>query len=243
MIDRQSPVPIYYQIEEYIKQLIENQALKPGDSIPSEREFTEQFQVSRMTVRQAITDLVNEGTLIRMKGKGTFISDQKIEQPLHGLTSFTEDMQKRGLKPGSRLVNFGLVPSSSETAQRLTINEHDPIYEIKRIRLADDIPMALEMTYLSANLVKGLTESIVNKSLYSYIEQTLQLKIDYATQVLESAVAKEDEAKHLAIMKNAPILLIHRDTFLADGTPLELVKSIYRADRYKFVIDMKRGNP
>ncbi|TCP30196.1 GntR family transcriptional regulator [Scopulibacillus darangshiensis] len=241
MIDRQSPVPIYFQIEEYIKQLIENQALKPGDAIPSEREFTETFQVSRMTVRQAITNLVNEGTLIRLKGKGTFISDQKIEQPLQGLTSFTEDMQKRGLKPGSRLVHFGLIPASAGTAHRLNINEHDPIYEIKRIRLADDMPMALEIMYLSANLVKGLTEKTVNQSLYSYIEKTLGLKIGHANQVLESSVARAEEAKYLGIEKNAPILLIQRHTFLENGAPLELVKSTYRGDRYKFVIDMKRG--
>ncbi|MBM7646552.1 GntR family transcriptional regulator [Scopulibacillus daqui] len=240
MIDRESPVPIYYQIEEYIKQLIETEALNPGDAIPSEREFTEQFKVSRMTVRQAITNLVNEGYLFRQKGKGTYVSNQKIEQTLQGLTGFTEDMKKRGLKPGSKILDFKLAPAELSVAKQLYINEHDPVYEIKRIRLADDLPMALEMSYLPANLIKGLTEEIVNNSLYEYIEDNLQLKIDYATQVIESSLSHEDEAKLLQIPKNAPILLIQRQTFLDNGQPFELVKSKYRGDRYKFVVDMKR---
>lgn len=241
MIDRESHVPIYYQIEKYILQLIQNQDLKSGDIIPSERELTELFNVSRMTVRQAVMNLVNEGVLTRLKGKGTFISDQKIEQPLQGLTSFTEDMQARGLSPSSRLLSFRLVPASHSTAQHLNINEHEPVYEIKRIRLADEIPMAIETTFLSANLIKGVTEDIVNRSLYAYIEETLQLTIDYANQVIESAAALDTDADLLHITPGAPVLLIQRLTYLENDTPLELVQSVYRADRYKFVINMHRG--
>lgn len=241
MIDRESHVPIYYQIEKYILQLIQNQDLKSGDIIPSERELTELFNVSRMTVRQAVMNLVNEGVLTRLKGKGTFISDQKIEQPLQGLTSFTEDMQARGLSPSSLLLSFRLVPASHSTAQHLNINEHEPVYEIKRIRLADAIPMAIETTFLSANLIKGVTEDIVNRSLYAYIEETLQLTIDYANQVIESDAALDTDADLLHITPGAPVLLIQRLTYLENDTPLELVQSVYRADRYKFVINMHRG--
>ncbi|MDX8365975.1 GntR family transcriptional regulator [Cytobacillus sp. IB215665] len=241
MIDRDSPVPIYYQIEEYIKNLIESDELSPGDAIPSEREFSEQFSVSRMTIRQAITNLVNEGYLYRQKGKGTFVGEKKIEQTLQGLTSFTEDMEKRGMKPGSKLLKFELIPATRSIANELLINEHDPLYEIKRIRFADDLPMAIETTYIPANLLKGLTEEIVNRSLYSYIENELNLQIDSAKQVIESSVARADEAMELGIHKNAPILYIRRQTKLTNGQPLELVKSVYRADRYKFVINMKRN--
>ncbi len=240
MINRQSPVPIYYQIEEHIKQLINTSQLKPGDAIPSEREFTEQFEVSRMTVRQAISNLVNEGTLVRLKGKGTFISEQKIEQPLQGLTGFTEEMTSRGLSPDTRLIGFDLIASPKEAALKLGINEHDPIYDIRRVRLADGLPMAVERLQISANLIKGLTEELVNKSLYEYIEKTLQLKIGHANQIIEAVSVKEDEAKYLEVKKGSPILMIERNTFLANGTPLELVKSAYRADRYKFIVDLKR---
>lgn len=113
-------------------------------------------------------------------------------------------------------------------------------YEIKRIQLANDVSMALETNYIFSNLIKGLTKQIVNQSLYTYIEQQQGLQIDHATQVIESSIANQIEAQHLNIEKGSPIMLIQRNTFLEDGTPVEFVKSSYRADRYKFIIQMKR---
>ncbi|MGG0590926.1 GntR family transcriptional regulator [Priestia megaterium] len=241
MIDKSSPLPIYYQIEEQLKKQIENGELKPNDSLPSEREFAERFEISRMTVRQAINNLVNDGYLYRQKGRGTFVSEKKLEQQLVGLTSFTEDMKARGMMPSSKLLSFEIIAASEKIAEQLHISLHAPVYEIKRIRLADDVPMALESVYVSANLVKGLTESIVNDSLYRYIEEELGLKIGEANQTLESILASETEVKHLGISSYSPVLLIQRNTYLQDGTPLEVVKSSYRADRYKFTINMTRS--
>lgn len=242
MINKSSPIPIYYQLEEIIKDLIEKGELKPGDSLPAEREYAEQFQISRMTVRQALNELVNDGYLYRVKGKGTFVAERKpkIEQALQGLTSFTEDMKARGMKPGSQLLQFEIIQATSLIANQLGIQEYGPVYEMKRIRLADNEPMALETNYISTNFIKGLTEKIVNQSLYSYIEKQLNLKIDYASQVIESSIANELEAEYLNILPGAPIMLIQRNTFLKDGTPVEFVKSTYRADRYKFMIQMNR---
>lgn len=240
MINKNSPVPIYYQLEELIKDLIEKGELSLGDALPAEREYAERFQISRMTVRQAFTKLVNDGFLYRVQGKGTFVAERKLEQPLQGLTSFTEDMKKRGMKPGIQLIHFELIPATKKIAHQLSISEHSPVYEIKRVRLADDVPMALETNYISANLMKGLTEEIVNQSLYAHMEDKLGLKIDYATQTIESVISSQAEADYLKIKSGAPVLLIERNTFLYDGTPIEYVKSIYRADRYKFMIEMKR---
>lgn len=240
MIKKNSPIPIYYQLEEHLKELIENGELKPGDAIPPEREYAEKYQISRMTVRQAFTHLVNAGYLHRIQGKGTFVAERKIEQPLQGLTSFTEDMKVRGLKPGSQLIQFEMIPATTQIASQLLIQEYAPVYEIKRIRLADDVPMALETNYISANLIKGLTEQIVNQSLYSYIETQLGYQIDHASQVIEASIADQIEAEYLKIKKGSPVMLIQRNTFLQDGTPVEFVKSSYRADRYKFMIQMKR---
>lgn len=240
MINKSSPIPIYYQIEEYIKELIENGEIRPGDSLPPEREYAERYQISRMTVRQAFTQLVNEGYLYRMQGKGTFVAERKIQQPLQGLTSFTEDMKARGLEPGSQLIHFEIIPATKQIAGQLLIAEYGPVYEIKRIRMADSVPMAIETNYISANLVKGLTEQIVNKSLYAYIEGQLDLRIDSASQIIESSIASQSEANYLKINKGAPVMLIQRNTFLKENTPVEFVKSVYRADRYKFMIQMKR---
>lgn len=240
MIDKNSPIPIYYQLEENIKGLIEKGELKPGDALPAEREYAEKYQISRMTVRQAFTKLVNDGYLYRLQGKGTFVAERKMVQPLHGLTSFTEDMQRRGMAPGSKFIHFSIIPATAHVASQLSIAEYDPVYEIKRVRLGDNVPIALEMTYISANLIHGLTEAIVNRSLYAYMEDELKLKIEHASQVIEATLAGEEEASYLEIKQGAPVLFIERNTFLANNTPAEYVRSCYRADRYKFIIDMKR---
>lgn len=240
MLNKQSPIPIYHQIEETIKASIENEELKPGDLLPSENDYTVIFQVSRMTVRQAINNLVLAGYLYRQKGKGTYVAERKIEQTLEGLTSFTEDMKSRGLEPGIKLLKFGLIPAPQSVAKILNLKEYDPIYEIKRIRLANQLPMAYETNYIPANLVKGLTEGIVNHSLYDYIENQLGLKISKATQIIEASTVKKEEQGYLDLPAGAPVLVMERNSFLENEQPLELVKSVYRADRYKFFINMKR---
>lgn len=241
MIDKNSPIPIYHQLEEYIKAQIDSGELQPDETIPSERVYADMFQISRMTIRQALTNLVNDGYLYRQKGRGTFVNKKKVEQRLQGLTSFTEDMSERGFTPGSKLISFEIIPAGREIADRLKLNENTPVYEIKRVRLADNVPMALETTYLPANLVKGLTEDIINQSLYQYIEEKLNLVIHEATQQIEASNAKEQELRLLEIEKGSPILLILRTSTLKDGTPFEFVKSAYRADRYKFVHTMQRS--
>lgn len=240
MINRRSPIPIYYQIEEYIKNLIENKDLKPGDMIPSEREFTDLFKVSRMTVRQAVMELVNEGILIRLKGKGTFVSEKKIEQPLQGLKGFTEEMEKLGFKPSSKLLDFQVREAPEHVADLLQLGEKEQVYEIKRIRLADEMPMAIETTFIPCGLVKNLTVNIISRSLYSYIEKECRLEIDSASQSLEAALASPEEARLLHVAENVPVLLMERCTYLKSGKPLEFVKAVYRGDRYKFLINVKR---
>lgn len=240
MIDKNSPIPIYHQLEKIIRQQIETDQLKAGDVLPSEREYAEINGISRMTVRQAITNLVNDRMLYRAKGKGTFVTEKKFEQNIQGLTSFTEDMKARGMKPSNQLLSFEIIPACSILANELGIKEHGPVYEIKRVRTAQGIPMALERTYISANLIQGLTKNIAEESLYAYIEQTLGLKISNGFQVIEATLANDEEVRHLDIREDSPILLIERTTYLDDQTVFEVAKTSYRADRYKFMIDLER---
>nr|WP_285842864.1 GntR family transcriptional regulator [Metabacillus litoralis] len=231
---------MYYQLEERIKKSIISEELQPGDVLPSERELSENYQISRMTVRQAITNLVNKGYLYREKGKGTFVSSQKFEQNLQGLTSFTEDMKARNLVPGSKLLHFEISPAIEEIKEWLSLEEEELIYKIKRLRLANDEPIAVETSYLPVKLIPGLTPDILGNSLYKYIEDDLQLSIGHAAQTVEAAIVRDEDIKHLNVNKNVPVLLIQRETYLEDGTPLEIVKSSYRADRYKFKINIER---
>jgi len=239
LIIKDSHIPIYYQLEMEIKDIIK--VLKPGDPISSEREFSEKYGISRMTVRQAINNLVAEGVLVRQRGKGTFVAAPKVEQELSGLTSFSEDMRSRGLTPKTKILDFKTIPCPRGIASKLKIEEGDTVYEFSRLRIADDIPMALETSYLPTTLIKGLQEETLHGSIYEYVEQSLYLKISHATQTIESTLSQKSESVSLGIKEGAPVLLMERYSYLENGNPFEYVKSIYRADRYKFVIDMKRS--
>lgn len=240
MINKQSPLPIYFQLEEGIKKQIENGELNSGDMLPSEREYSERFSISRMTVRQAISNLVNEGYLERQRGKGTFIAQKKLEQNLKGLTSFTEDMKSRGMNPETIMIHFTKVQAIPSIAEKLELSIGAPIYEIKRIRLADGLPMAYECLYMSCDLIPALTMDIAKGSIYDYVEKKAGLEIGKGVQEIEAAIARKKEAEILEIKEGSPILCIQRKTYLRDQRVLELVYSFYRADRYRFFVEMDR---
>ncbi|MBP3037904.1 GntR family transcriptional regulator [Bacillaceae bacterium Marseille-Q3522] len=241
MINKQSPVPIYYQLEEEIKEQIENGTLQEGDTIPSEREYAERYQISRMTVRQALTNLVNDGYLFREKGRGTFVRQQKVAQRLQGLKGFTEDMKERGLVPSSKLLSFQIQSGAPHICHQLKLAEASSVYEIKRVRLANKEPIALETTYIPVTLLKQMTTESITASIYEYAEEQLSLSIFEAEQQIEAATADKKEAAALQIKEGSPILLIYRKTFLENGVPFEFAKCAYRGDRYKFVHTLRRG--
>ncbi|MCA1064885.1 GntR family transcriptional regulator [Rossellomorea sp. AcN35-11] len=240
MVNKNSPLPLYYQLEEHLQHLIQSEELKPGDALPSERELSETFKISRMTVRQAVTNLVNKNVLYREKGRGTFVSHRKIEQSLQGLTSFSEDMKSRGLEPGNKLLHFEISPVGKEIQELLSVGEEELVYTMKRIRLANGEPMALETSYIPLKLLPGLNQEILSRSLYHYIENELNMQISHATQSVEATIVSESDAQYLKVKSGEPVLFIQRDSFLEDGTPFELVRSVYRADKYKFKINLDR---
>ena len=240
LLDKQSPVPIYIQIEEYLKTQILQGDFVIGVAIPSERELTELFGVSRMTVRQSITNLVNEGLLYREKGRGTYVATPKIEQPLNGLTSFTEDMLSRGMKPSSKLISFKKIIPEKDIASELQLNEDEEVFVVKRIRYADDKPMAIERSYLPVKLVPELDLATIEGSLYSYIEQDKRLVISHATQCMEAVLVKKEDAELLQVYMPSAVLMIERISYLTKGIPFEIVRSAYRADRYKFISEIRR---
>ncbi|OLP65329.1 HTH-type transcriptional repressor YvoA [Bacillus pumilus] len=239
-IDKQSPIPMYHQIMENLKKQIEDGTLAPDTLIPSEREYAERFGISRMTVRQALSNLVNEGYLYRQKGKGTFVSREKFEQPLQGLTSFTEDMRQRGLKASSELLDFNKIACPAHLFSSLQLADSDAVFELKRIRFANDEPMAIETSYIPEKFAGTLTKEHLTGSLYEYIENHTGLAIAHATQELEANVATKGEAHLLSITTGAPVLSITRTTYLQNDLPFEYVLSVYRGDRYKLIHTMER---
>ncbi len=241
-IDKESPLPIYYQLKEFLKESIEKGEWLPGQLIPSERELSERFGISRMTVRQAVTDLVRDGYLKRQRGKGTFVAEKKIERSLGLVTGFTEEMLLRGHVPGTEVKGFAVLPADPEMAQLLQIEEGASIYEIKRLRLADGIPMAFETNYIPVERLPGLTKEKMERSLFEYVENELSLTISHGRRNIEASIARKGESHILGIPEGSPVLLIRGITYFSDGKPMEIVKSIYRGDRYTFTVDLRRGS-
>src|SRR5436309_4582933 len=136
-IDRQSPIPMYYQIMNQLREKISAGEYTVDSALPPERELVESYQVSRMTIRQAISELVNEGILVRRKGVGTFVAPPKLEQTLNSLTSFTEDMAKRGMKAGSRILSFKEIVPEATIRRTLGLDTDEKVFECVRLRLAD----------------------------------------------------------------------------------------------------------
>ncbi|GER67440.1 GntR family transcriptional regulator [Weizmannia acidilactici] len=234
MIDKASPIPIYFQIQELIRKKIGQGEWKTGEAIPSERVLSETFEVSRMTVRQAVQGLVDEGILTRKRGSGTFVSEQKVEQPLDGRMSFTRLMEERGMKASSKIVTFMEREAAPHEMEALKLRTPANILHIERIRYGDDIPIVFETIATPAAMAEGLTEEELNHSFYQFLERKKGLRLGKGSQTIEAVAASARLAKLLKVDPGSPVLSIERVTALADGTPFEYVKAQYAGSRFKF---------
>lgn len=228
-------IPIYQIIENDIKEKILKGDLNSGDIIPSENQLKEMYDVSRMTVRQALNNLVNEGYLFRHKGKGTFVSRRKIEKNIHGVRSFTEEMESEGRTVKSKIIRFEVISPNKDIKEKLFLDNDSKVIAIERIRYGDDIPVLHEELYIPHDLFKDLSEKDMKNSFYKYIENHTEFKISYCLQSIEAKNANLEISNSLEITKTAPVLEIIRNTFLNNGRPFEYVISTYRSDQYRFV--------
>ncbi|HEY4028322.1 MAG TPA: GntR family transcriptional regulator [Candidatus Dormibacteraeota bacterium] len=224
------------EIRERVMELIES--LEVGQAIPSERRLCEQLGVSRLTLRAALDDLVREGHLTRRQGSGTYVSRPKIAQPLT-LTSFSEDMRRRGMVPGSRTLELRTVPAGARLGRRLQLSPEALVVRVMRLRLADGEPMALEVLHVPAALVPGLTQAdLENRSFYELMEERYGVVISSATQTIEPTVTSAEESEALGVPLHSPAFLFERTTLTTSGQPMEFVRSFYRGDRYQLVTEL-----
>ena len=240
-IVRKSPLPRYYQLKEIMREKISSGEWKPGDLIPSERELGEQYGISRMTARQAITELVNEGLFYREQGKGTFVSRHKITQQLIRLTGFTEDIKARGQRPGSKIISAKMVPADETIAEHLRIKTGLMIFQLQRLRLADEEPLAIEVSNLCfPGCEKLLEDDLEQNSLYRLLEHKYGLPLMEAEQQLEAGLINPDEAQLLKVSVGSAALFVRRTTYTERDQPIEYARSIYCGNKYIFFTQMKR---
>jgi GntR family transcriptional regulator len=219
--------------------------LTVGDAIPSERQLTADLGVSRLTVRAALDELVREGYLVRRHGAGTFVSEPKIAQELT-MTSFTDDMRRRGLRPGSRTLELTVVPAGARLGRLLHVSPSEPIVVVRRLRLADGETMAIETLHVREALVPGLTARDLERgSFYELMQERYGVVVAGGTQTIEPTVTNEEESAALGVPLHSPAFLFERISRDDRGEIVEFVESTYRGDRYKLVTELssKRDAP
>lgn len=243
IVDPNDIIPKYYQLISIIRSKIESGEWLPHDPIPSERHLETLYNVSRTTIRQALGILIRQGYLYREHGRGTFVSPQKLQKGMTELTSFSEDMQKRGLTPGDVILEMGPVEIPPKIGQLLDLDSDiTQLFKIERIRLADNKPMGLQTSYLVLNENQVIEQNELEEigSLYKILREKFNLIPTEADETLEVTVASHREAVLLQVPEGSPLLLSERVLFSQYRRPIEFVKILYRGDRYKYYARLTR---
>jgi len=210
-----------------------------GDALPSERRLAQELKVSRPTLRAVIDELVREGLLLRRHGSGTYVAEPKIALPLT-MTSFSEDMARRGMRPSSRVVSFEVQSAGAKLGQRLQISPVDEVWVITRLRLADDETMAIEWLHAPRRLLPELRrEELATHSFYELLRVRRGITIASGTQTIEPTVTSPEEAELLGVPVHSPAFLFERTTQSDGGEVVEFVRSVYRGDRYRLVTELR----
>lgn len=243
-VDRNHMLPLYEQVKKHILSLIDNGQLNPGDKLPSEKRLEDDFNVSRVTVRRALQELAHEERIVRVPGKGSFVLQPKIE-PLTALTSFSENMRAQGYVPSYDQARISIEKVQPKVAHFLGLSESDQVLHVNRLMLADGLPMAIQNAYLphSIYLQKPsffTPEVLTNISMYRVLELELGIKLYRADEWVDASKAYEEEALKLKISPGDPLLIIERLTFSTENQPIEYVKLIFPANRYRYKVELFR---
>jgi GntR family transcriptional regulator len=224
----------------HLGRLIDHQ-LAPHDQLPTERDLAQEFGVSRMTVRQALERLKNERRVYRVQGAGTFVAPPAINKSIE-LTSFSDDMRRRGLQPGSRLRVAESVPAGAETGFALGLSPSTPVAHLERVRTADGVPMCVEHAYLPEAFVPGLLDQPLDNSLYDLLRDRYRISLVRAEQSIRATVLDQATAALLEVPAFSPALLVERTGYDQRDRPVERAISTYRGDRYAYQIALVRSN-
>ena len=241
-INKQSHIPYYAQLAEILRGIIRDSlSAKETEFLPSENELVSTYQVSRATVRQALSLLEREGLVHKAKGKGTFITKHRVRYPLTTLLPTTEDMQRRGWKPGVKVLSFGEVDTHAPITESLQLDPDDSLYELCRLRLGNDQPVGLQWAYLPVKVCPGLIEHDLATSMTRIMEEECGVIFWSAQDFLRARLPTEYEAEHLQIPITLPVIYMERITFTPEGRPVEFLQSVWRSDKYEYEFSLTRS--
>lgn len=237
-IDRQAPLPLYYQLKLLLNERIENGVWKPGDLLPTELNLQETHGLSRTTVRQAIRELEIEGLVTRYRGRGTFVSEEKVvhsPEPHKGLSDF---LREQGKRPGWKVISADWIEPDKRIIKQLGLKADEKVFCLKRLRLADDQTIGFHSSYVAPKYSEAIDDSKFEKggSLF-YLKEKKYLQDSKAFRVLEAVPATEAEASFLGVDIGFPLLLVKRLVVNKSGIPFEYFHGLYRGDRFQYQLN------
>lgn len=237
-IEADDSVPLYRKIKEMIVDEIENGSLKHGDKLLSERELAERYNISRMTARHALSLLEREGFVERIVGSGTFVTNKKIEMDFT-FNSFSKSMLDIGMRPSTKTLSMESVPAKLSVANALGIQVGEKLFSLKRLRLADDIPIAIELSQIPYKYCNGIEKYMnENVSLYEVLEDIYSIKLLKATQYTRIAISDEVESRLLKIQNESACLLLETVAYDSSNNPIEFSQSVTRGDIVRFYSEL-----
>ena len=237
-IDKNIPIPLYHQLAEYLREQINSKLFVPGDPLPSETDLINDFDLSRGTIRQALQILTQEGLIERHPGRGSFVSHPKIEQDADQVMGFfTRAMMKVALVASAKILEMKEFSAPKFIKSKLQLSDDESIIFVKRVRYANDEPIAIESEYFISDVGRKLFNEDLHGSIYEILQDKYDYVIHRSENTIEASIADSETASILNIDENNPIFMIHRVVFLADGTPFEYSEDIFRADRIRFSIE------
>lgn len=242
MIDKNSPEPLYSQLDRELRAEIASGKYKPNSAIPSETELCQIYGISRMTIRSVITQLVNEGLLHRVQGKGTFVVDRKIPATSPAYMGVREQLERLGYQTATKLLMFKQEKASAAQVKALGVPLGETLHYIVRVRSIDGLPISLHRSYIPRYLCPALTgDNLEKEQLCTILQQEFGLKTAYVSETLESTLATNQEAKALEINPGFPLLLLEDINKTANGRIFEYTKVLFRGDKFKlnFEYDLK----
>ncbi len=241
-IDKSSPVPAYAQIGEAIRSLLKPGTIPAGTPLPSERVLCEHLGVSRMTLRQACNSLEREGLIESHRGRGTFVAPRRLLKKQQEMRSFSEEIRGRGQTPSSRLLVFRSIKQSGADRDFFGLPETELIYEVERVRLGDDVPIALERMHIPQYLCPNLDRfNLASNSIYKILEENYGLRLAHCTEQISAASPSKAQRQFLQAPPNGVVLVVNRRTYSDQETPVELATTTYRGDLYTAVVHSVRG--
>jgi GntR family transcriptional regulator len=238
-LNKNGHIPLFFQMQEYFRKKIENNNIKPGTQLPTERELSDELDISRVTIRKAIRGLIAEGLCEKKVGKGIFVSDEKIPINVHKLEGTTNLLNKATNKIKTIENDKKIIEADKMLSNIFDLNEDNKVLYLKRIRFIDNSPVILEHTYLPMYKYPNIEKYDFSNSLYEILEKEFNITPDKSRGSFNILMAKEEEARLLNIQLNTPLLVKKATVFSKEGQAIEYNRSVYRSDKFNFLVDSK----